>query len=78
MKYYFDYQDHYRVTDKRGQNCQTLQDAREFADELSKQLARTNKVTAEKAEFVIVIDEAGEEVYRARLPDGYGICAAAE
>jgi hypothetical protein len=68
VRYYFDFEDHYRVTDKRGENCQTLEDARGYAHELAKQLAKSKPATVMEAEYVVVIDESGHEVYRATIP----------
>jgi hypothetical protein len=71
MRFYFDYSDGRYITDARGRNCNTLGEARKVADELAEDLARKSKDTR-----VVVIDEAGHEVYR--TPAANRPAAAAE
>ena len=67
MRYYFDFHDHYRVTDKRGENRKTLADAKLFAHVLAKELLKTSRAATVEGELVVVVDESGVEVYRAPL-----------
>ena len=67
MRYYFDFQDHYRVTDKRGEVCTTLNDAKQFAHVLAKELSKSSQASSIAAESVVVLDESGFEVYRTPL-----------
>ena len=70
MRYYFDFEDHYRVTDKRGERCQTLDDAKEFARQFAGELAESRQAKGMAAEFVVVVDESGQEVFRTPLANG--------
>jgi hypothetical protein len=69
MRYYFDYKDHVSITDGQGVECRTLEDARDYAEELAEQFAKKAPNGAVQT-HVVVVDSTGREVFR--TPISYG------
>ena len=67
MRFYFDLRDGRRITDHRGKNCTTLEQARQWARELAQEMARGKDPAAIRGDYIVVVDESGQEVYRAAL-----------
>jgi hypothetical protein len=65
MRFYFDVADGRRITDPRGQNCRTLEDAKSLADQLAAEWAR--KLPKPNGEYIAVVDAGGQELYRAPM-----------
>jgi hypothetical protein len=64
--FHFDIADGVRLEDPVGLDCKSEREARENADLIARQIA-IDLVTGGKDRAVLVIDEAGSEIYKAQV-----------
>jgi hypothetical protein len=64
--FHFDIADGVRLEDPVGLDCKSEREARETADLIARQIA-IDLVTGGKDRAVLVIDEAGSEIYKAQV-----------
>ena len=69
MRFYFNFQDGFRVSDNQGKSCQTLNDARIEACALAVEIGRNQKPNRIGNDYVVVTDEMGSEVYRTSIAE---------
>jgi hypothetical protein len=66
--FHFDIADRVRLEDPVGLDCKTENDARKTADQLARQIA-IDLDDDREGRCVVVIDEAGAEIYKAEIKD---------
>lgn len=69
MRFHFNLVDGHSIADKGGQELEDAVHASEFADKLARRIAHEQPGLAGGGYSIVVSDEDGAEVYRARLAE---------
>jgi hypothetical protein len=69
-RFYFDLTNGHRVPDKAGLECDDVPNARKMADRIANDIGREASTVPKK--HLTVVNENGEDIYRARIPEESG------
>jgi hypothetical protein len=69
-RFYFDLTNGHRVPDQAGLDCDDAPSAQKMADRIASDIGRETSTLPKK--HLTVVNEEGEDIYRARIPEGRG------
>jgi hypothetical protein len=69
-RFYFDLTNGHRVPDRAGLDCEDTPAAKKMADRIATDIGRDAATVPKK--HLTVVNEEGEDIYRARIPEEYG------